>query len=275
MYCKKCGKSLPDDARFCDRCNMSVRKQSDKQDRIDELKEGRLARRQAKAVEERLKKIKKVKNKRVKTVIIVILLILLVGVLSGVVGWIMVNLGGDNIETGVTKPEATKAPTPTPEVIAIGTPLPMIDTEPTQTPEPTPAPASLNVDGYYVTKLSSMDFAYPISFRVDESGIGNMLSLYDSKGDAVLIVGKTVTGASADVLMKNYISAMAGVVMESVSGDSWYEASLKIGNEIYHRKSCVGDGFEIYYEINYPASSANRQQYIADIAYMDAFFTNE
>ena len=84
MYCKNCGKKLPDNARFCDRCNVSVRKKSDKMDLIGELKEERLARRKAKAVEERLKKIKKIKSRRRRLVFFVILGIIMLGVISGV-----------------------------------------------------------------------------------------------------------------------------------------------------------------------------------------------
>ena len=57
MYCKNCGKELPDDARFCDKCNMSVRKKEGKMDMIEELKEERLARQKAHEIEARLKKI--------------------------------------------------------------------------------------------------------------------------------------------------------------------------------------------------------------------------
>ena len=64
MYCKNCGKTLPDDARFCDKCNMSVRQEKGKMELIEELKEERLARKKAHEVEDRLKNIKKIRRKR-------------------------------------------------------------------------------------------------------------------------------------------------------------------------------------------------------------------
>lgn len=274
MYCKKCGKKLPDGARFCDRCNMSVRKQNGKKELIDELKEERLARRQAKAMEERLKKIKKVKSKRVKTAVTVVILIVLAGVLSAVGGWFMVNLDSKPIAQEEKRTKEPEEPTATPEIVTIGKPE-LEAVTPTAEPVATAVPATLNTDGYYVVNLGGTEFAYPMNFKTDESGIGNLLSLCDPAGDAVLIVSKTATGSSAAELMKSYISGMAGVEMESEATGNGYEVSLKIGDEIYHKKSCVFDGYEIYYEINYPAGTEKRKQYIEAIAYMDDFFKAE
>lgn len=122
MYCKNCGKKLPDDARFCDRCNMSVRKKSGKTDLIVELKEERLARRKAKAVEERLKKIKQIKRKRYSKAAVITAIIIGVGIIAAVAAYIQVILSGDGISV---EPEAVTAsptlpPTPPPDAIVIG-----------------------------------------------------------------------------------------------------------------------------------------------------------
>lgn len=274
MYCKKCGKSLPDDARFCDRCNMSVRKKSDKQELIDELKEERLARRQAKVVEERLKKIKKVKHRRYKNVVAIVVLILLTSVLSGVIGWVMINPNSGDIDEGILRTEETAEPTKAPKIVTGGTQVPAAAT-PSPKPDGTPSPATLNSDGYYITEVSGMQFAYPRDFKDYESEGEALLSLYDVTGDAVLVAGKTITKLPPKDLMENYYADMGGTVLESRAGEKEYEISLMTGTEIYHRKSCVSDGVEIYYEISYPSASQYRQQYIDDIEYMDTFFTNK
>ena len=79
-YCKKCGKALPDNARFCDRCNTSVRQQSRKKALIDDLKEERLARQKAKEVEKRLRNIKKIRHRRIKLIIVAVIVLILLGV---------------------------------------------------------------------------------------------------------------------------------------------------------------------------------------------------
>ncbi len=274
MYCKNCGKKLPDNARFCDRCNMSVRKIENKKERIVELKEERLARRQAKAVEERFKKIKKVKHKRYKNVAFVVLLVILVGALSVFFGWIMINPKKGNLKDGSLREVETASPTKAPKIVTGTTSAPATAT-PSVTQAPTETPLTLNTDGYYVADLGGMAFAYPGDFTDYESDTANKLSLYDVTGDAVLIAGKTATSLQPKELMEKYYADMGGTVMESRAGGSEYEISLTTGTQIRHRKSCVKDGIEFYYEINYPASSANRQQYIDAIEYMDTFFTNK
>lgn len=275
MYCKNCGKSLPDDARFCDRCNVSVRKKSDKQELIDELKEERLARRQAKAVEERLKKIKKVKTKKVKTGVAASVTVLLIGVLSFVLGWFIVRPDSKNIETGTIKEAETQEPTATPEIVTVGGANDLKVAAPSAKPTAAPLEAKLNADGYYVTNLGGKEFAYPVNFKSNENSASALLSLNDIMGEATLVVQKSTTSSSAEELMRQCISTKGGEVMEKISDGREYEVSLAVGDEIYHRKGCVAEGAEVFYEISYPADTQNRQRYIDYIEYMDAFFTEK
>ncbi len=122
MYCKNCGKKLPDDARFCDRCNMSVRKKSGKMDLIVELKEERLARRKAKAVEERLKKIKQIKRKRYSRAAVIAMILVGVGIITAAAAYISVILNSDDIsvEAPAVTASPTAPPTPAPDAVVIG-----------------------------------------------------------------------------------------------------------------------------------------------------------
>ena len=119
MYCKNCGKELPDNARFCDKCNMSVRKKEGKMDMIEELKEERLARKKAYEIEERLKKIKKVKRKRYRAVVLMILGV--VAVWGAIVGFSFWNNYKDStLRDAEPELKATEVPEATPEATEEG-----------------------------------------------------------------------------------------------------------------------------------------------------------
>ena len=110
MYCKNCGKDLPDNARFCDKCNMSVRKKERKMDLIEELKEERLARQKAHEIEARLKKIRRVKRKRYRAVALIILAVVLVW--GGVIIWTYIQ---ESAKSTITNDRAEyNTPTATP-----------------------------------------------------------------------------------------------------------------------------------------------------------------
>lgn len=267
MYCKNCGKKLPDDARFCDRCNMSVRKKEDKMNLIVELKEERLARRKAKAIEERQRKIRRIRRKRRGTVLSVIAIILGLGVISGVIAYInYIKTSTFNESTEIM--DTTEAPTESaaPAVVIGGgqvsneTRTPVITTE-----EPIPGSGG----SYTEVSIAGFGFAYPSSFK-EEDDSKNILSLTD--GNAFITANKAVTGSAPKDLMKKYADETGGSPLESRANDTGYEITISVGSDIYHKKSIVANGTEVYYEIRYPAASANAAQYEKDIEYMDEFF---
>ena len=140
MYCKNCGKELPDDARFCDKCNMSVRKKEGKMDMIEELKEERLARQKAHEIEARLKKIKKVKRKRYRAVALIIIGVIAVwGAIVGLSFW-------NNYKDSTLRDAQ-------PELIATE--------EPEATPEATEA---VNSGEYSLITVDGIEITYPAVF---------------------------------------------------------------------------------------------------------------
>ncbi len=267
VYCKNCGKKLPDNARFCDRCNMSVRKKEDKMNLIVELKEERLARRKAKAVEERQKKIKKIKRKRFGIALSVIAVILGLGVISGVIAYInFVKNSTFNETTEIA--ETTEVPTESaaPAVVIGGgmsnneTNAPVVTTE-----EPIPGLAGV----YTEMSVAGMNFAYPSDFK-ETNDNKTLHSLTD--GNAVISVNKAVTGLIPKDLMKKYADETGGTPLESRANDTGYEITISVGSEICHKKSVIANGAEVYYEMRYPADSVNAAKYETDVEYMDGFF---
>ncbi|MGN0163242.1 MAG: hypothetical protein ACI4EA_06645, partial [Candidatus Ornithomonoglobus sp.] len=152
---------------------------------IVELKEERLARRKAKAIEERQKKIKRIKRKRRGIVLSVIAIILGLGVISGVIAYInYVKTSTFNETTEVM--ESTEAPTESaaPAVVIGGgqsnneTNAPVITTE---------EPVQGSDSTYTKVSIAGRSFAYPSGFEeVNDSK--TLLSLSD--GNAVITANK-------------------------------------------------------------------------------------
>lgn len=252
MYCKNCGKRLPDGARFCDRCNTSVRKKSAKQELIDDLKEERLARRKAKAVEERFKKIKKMRHRRYKIITGVIIAFVLLGVISAITTNIIISKNSTFNSPIEDVPDVTEEPTAT------------------ATPE---TAVSLNSDGYIVTKILDTSFVYPSSFTDTNDSTSGFLSLVDSVGDAAMTAGeKTASETDAASAMKSYIDRNGLMVEKASTSDNCYFITGTSGDNRYHKCGCITNGAEIYYEFIYPLSSAKSSAYETNTEYMDSYF---
>lgn len=251
MYCKNCGKKLPDDARFCDRCNMSVRKKEGKRAQIENLKEERLARKKAKAIEERLKNIKKVKRRRYTTVIYTIVGVILIGGIS-----VLISYCANSGENAFIQEE--EFATPTPEVTA--TPAATEGTE-----------GVYNADGYIEITVQNARFAYPDYFVENKNTEGKIIALKDR--DATITVSKEITSLDAIALMEKYRDGIENAkAKDSLASSSGYSITVETGDMIYHKKSYVSNGAELYYEFIYPMDSAKAMEYEDAIKYMDEFF---
>ena len=272
MYCKNCGKKLSDDARFCDRCNMSVRKKEDKMELIEELMEERLARRKTKAVEERLKKIKQIRYKKYKTAALITAVILGLGIISGALVFVLYPDNSKEI-TDVAQttetPQATNAP-----VFVIGseeTSAPataaVVPTQTTSVEKET-----VNADGYIEAEIGEKDFAYPRSFSKQKADSA-LLVLSDEHGGGKILANRETSALPPKDLMKKFADKTGGNVIKSLADNDGYEITISVGSDICHRKSVVNNGIETYYEIRYPAQSRSKDQYSKDIEYMDSFIS--
>lgn len=222
-------------------------------DMIENLKEERLARKKAKAIETRLKNIKKIKRRRYTTVIYAILAILAIGGVSVLVSYCANS--GDN--AFLEEPQyATEAPTDAP------TPMPSEGID-----------AVLNSDGYLEVNIQNATFTYPEAFKNTGDTQGKMLVMGDTEGDATITVSKEITSHDAKSLMANYRDSIENAkALDSRAGSSGYSITVSAGDMIYHKKSYVSGGAELYYEIVYPANSKKASEYEAAIKYMDEHF---
>lgn len=249
MYCKNCGKELPDNARFCDKCNMSVRKKEGKMDMIEELKEERLARQKAHEIEARLKKIKKVKRKRYRAVALIILGVIAVwGAIVGFSFWN--NYKDSTLRDAQPELKATEMPEATPEA-----------TDAAENDEY----SSITVDGIEIT--------YPTVFSETEvEDIDCVASFSNEEGNARLIIDRKTATQTPNELMDEYYRSVLNAKSEKSSAtDEGYTITLSAGTKIHHKKCLIKDGEAISYEIIYPKDSA--QDYEKYIEYMDEKFT--
>lgn len=254
MFCKNCGKRLPDDARFCDRCNTSVRKKGGKADRIKKLKEERIARNKANTIETRLKNIKKIRRRKYQYGIGVAVLVVVLGALS-IYGSYIFN-SRDNKVIGEEEFQ-TQTPPPT--------------EMPTQTGEPEGVE---NSDGYIEVSVANASFAYPAEFKATKNPEGKVMLVKDESGGGVIVLSKEVTSLDAKGLMEKYRNGIENAkAKESLASNTGYSITVETHDMIYHKKSYVSDGTELFYELSYPINSAKALDYEAYIDYMDEHFT--
>lgn len=267
MYCKNCGKKLPDDARFCDRCNQSVRKQDDKAEQLAQLKAEREARKRAKEIERRLKNIKKIKRKRKAVILCIAAGVLLAGIVSGIFAYTtyLDNSGYDepinDVSVITETPETTAAPT--------------ASVSPSEVPDVYngggSAAVSINPDGYAEANIGDMKFLYPNEYRRVQNDSEILLEVSD--GSSTIRANRAVTSKAPKDVMKVYSDGVNGKVISSLAGDSSYSITIDGGDVIHHRCGVVKTGIETYYEMRYPASG-NAAQYEGYIAYMDEHLKN-
>ena len=249
MYCKNCGKSLPDNARFCDKCNMSVRKEKGKMDMIEELKEERLARKKAHEIEERLKKIKKIKRKRYNAIALIVLGV--IAVWGTIVGVSYYN-SWKNSTLKDAQPE-------------------LIDTEKAEeTPSVTDAPID---DDYLSLTLSDITIIYPKSFNRSEVDDSDCVASF-SDDEATITIDRETAIQTPNELMDKYYQSILNAVIDndaSLATDEGYIVTITSGTKIYHKKALLKDGEVFSYEIVYPKDFA--EKYEEYTKYMDEHFT--
>lgn len=261
MYCKNCGKKLPDSARFCDRCNTSVRKKSDKMDLIEELKEERLARQKVHRIEHRYKKMKQYKIRKHKKRFYFIIAVILLGIISGIWGYVnYIRTSGFNVsEIPVTTSEPDYTPFPTAAASISASAMPT---------------SGSNSPSFSYTKVvvGGIEFEYP-SFFSTSSDDEHLLSLYYTKDDAVLTFDREQTESSIKTIMRDFNDKISGNVLTSSSGDNWYSISKTDNNKIYHSCGKLINDRLIKYYMEFDASAENL--YFSSLEYMDNFIKGD
>lgn len=246
MYCKNCGKDLPDNARFCDKCNMSVRKKERKMDLIEELKEERLARQKAHEIEARLKKIRRVKRKRYRAVALIILAVVLVW--GGVIIWTYIQ---ESAKSTITNDRAEYN---------------------TPTVAPTAVPTEKPVEPLYKNEtVEGIAIEYPKSFAKEENA--DCVASY-SDGVATIKITRAVAAEAPNDLVIAYVESIPNAEVDNnelFANNDGYKITFTAGTKRYHKKCIVKDGEAISYELVYPKEES--QKYEEYIETMDIGFT--
>ncbi|MDD6483811.1 MAG: zinc ribbon domain-containing protein [Clostridiales bacterium] len=272
MYCKKCGRKLDDNMRFCDRCGQSVRQSRNsggeaRRREIKELKEERLNRRQK--LEEReikKKRQKQRKNKKRTTVLSFIFLALLLCFVAAMISY------------SFTAEKSQNAPWRTGDgpVALNATPTPEVSLAPTQTAYALTAEQNadpVNSDGYREYTLGGVVFPYPTVFTRQNTSAGVKLSAYDKEGggNIALTEQSPVSGAAKDRLGE-FSRSCGGDISYSRAGDGWYVIDYSQNGILYHRKALIHNNIEYGYDFSYSADSVSAKDYEEYIRYMDENF---
>ena len=272
MYCKKCGKKLDEDIRFCDRCGQSVRQSRNqggeaRRREIKELQEERINRKLKLEEKEKKKKIKKhyKNNKRTNILALLFLALLLVFIIA-IVSYKFTAERSEDAPWRTTDGSVALNSTPTPEA----------PSEPKQT-----AYAILeanntdpvNDDGYREFNIDSIIFPYPTVFVKQNTSAGIKLSAYDQEGGGTitLTVNSPVAGQAKD-LMSEFSKTCGSDVNYSRAGDGWYVIEYVQNGIINHRKSLVYNNIEYLYEFSYTENSVSANDYKKYIDYIDNHF---
>ena len=161
-----------------------------------------------------------------------------------------------DVETIPPKPVETLEPAKTPKPVA--TPKPADTPKPIATPKPTPEPWN---DHY--KKFVSDDFgfycAYPAEFTLTKNNANDILLTAVSPDETAIMTiqgSKNWNKLSAEEALNRFIGMFNGEVRYRDNGNTWYAASVKVGERVYYRKAFLRGG-NIYcfdFEYNYKDS---------------------
>ena len=260
MYCKKCGKKLDKNTRFCERCGTSVNRENtpvQKKEETEELAKSRLERSVTK------------KKKRLSDKSIILIVILAVLIIMAVPAFISYSVMTDHSKDALWRTQDGSAKmnaTPTPEA--------------TDSPKETDSSTlytltdNINEDGYAEYEFDKKVFLYPSDFVKASTGGESRLKVVDSAGDGVIELKiKSDNDQKPQQLMLDYAqSDGANKVQTSRAGDDWYTIDIINGENFIHRKCVLVNGAAISYTFTYPATSRYKSLYKQYGEYMDKNF---
>ena len=288
MYCKKCGRKLREEARFCDYCGQSTKEtRSQSAPKTTRTQSSSKARSEY----EKNKKQRQIERERVqKNRRTAFFLLLVAIVVAAVLGFASYNMTKTELDKEKQVTEETQTPKTTQEPIETED-----DTEEEKTSEATPKSTETSQkteeknEKYYESvakscniyrddRMDSIRCPYPESFEQgSKSNKNTVISLVDPLNDgAMMICSETVgTGKSASTLMKNYAEGVGGSIKTSRAGDGWYEITFERNNKLNHRKAVVVDGLCVYYDFSYDVDSGESSSYEEYIEYIDYYLDKE
>lgn len=289
MYCKKCGRKLRSEARFCDHCGQSTKTASRTTQKSGTPSKSR-------AEYEKNKKKRELERQRVqkkrKTALFLILFAIAMATVLGFASYNMTKKELDKNKQPLEEtilPETTDKPHNADIFEDVQEEVSEEDTNSKETPAPTQSskPEKEEIDYkdiadlcniYRDDKMDNIRCPYPESFEQgSKSNKNTVISLVDPLNDgAMMISAQTVSsGQSASSLMKDYAEGVGGTIKSSRAGDGWYELSFERNNKLNHRKALVVDGLCVYYDFSYDSDSVEKDSYEEYIEYIDYYLDKE
>lgn len=266
MYCKKCGKKLENNERFCKRCGFSANGESAqkaKKREIEKLNKNRIERnKQRKAAENKKRKLKIRIDEKLLLVLIVLVAISILTV-PALISYNMFKKGSEGAvwrtQDGSVKINETASPFPSQK-----------KEEDSSTPYTLTENA--NEDGYKEFSFDDKIFLYPSNFVKSNTGGESRLKLVDSSGDGVIELDVESNDKKAPQELMLDFAGNNKVKKSRASGD-WYNIDVETDVDFIHRKCVVIDGEAISYTLTYPKNSKYSSLYSQYVKYMDEKFT--
>ena len=267
MYCKKCGKKLDDNRRFCKRCGSSVSGGESaikaKKREIEKLSNNRKKRDAQRKADEKKKSKTRISEKTLLLIIILVALIIL-----AVPAIISYNMFTNNSEDAIWRTQDGSM-----KVNETSTPMPK-ETPKTDNSTPYTVTENTNEDGYREFEFDGKIFLYPSTFAKGNSGGESRLRLADSSGDGIIELKTEVANDKPQKLMMNFAQSDPQYdVKSSRAGDDWYNIDIHTATDVIHRKCVVVSGQEVSYTFTYPKNSKYEALYQQYIEYMDEKFS--
>lgn len=268
MYCKKCGKKLENNERFCKRCGASVNGESvqkAKKREIEQLSKNRIRRntRRNEQSQDNDEKLFKVHINEKALLLIIVLAALTIMIVPAVISYNAFTKNSENAvwrtQDGSVKINEEESSTPLPK-----------KTEDTSTPYT--ITENTNEDGYKEFGFDGKIFLYPSTFTKSNTGGESRLKLVDASGDGIIELRvESDFDMKPQQLMLEF--AQDNEVKSSRAGDDWYNIDLSTEANFIHRKCVVKNGAAISYTFTYSKNSKYESLYEQYIEYMDEKFT--
>lgn len=285
LYCKKCGRQLRAEARFCDRCGYVIPKETAK--RTTGSASARKTSTSTAKNDRRRETSKKKTNSGVK-VIVFLLFAVLIGAVSGMISYNMMSeetkktnkehiIENQIEETEEPIEEMEETPEPEKEK---ETAKP--SEKPKESKENTKKIAKFSIadkcSTYDNDRMNGIKCPYPDSFvQSSKSNKDTLISYEDSLNDGYMKICVEEIGKSdtASKLMREYTEGLGTKTEHEDSGDGWYEVSFSRNNKYNHRKAVIADGALIYYDFSYDIDSEEQSAYEDYIEYFDYYLDEE
>ena len=275
MYCKKCGKKLPDSSRFCDRCGQPTyapqkksaqrRPAQPKHDSYDTYRKKKMQHEAQRRKQQR-------RTRNVAALAIVIAILAAIGAGFGTYYFTMKNLNENKAATSSAQPSATasEAASEKPSESASEIAKATYDDGLSEN----------NSDfDVYIDKSYGFKCAYPSEFETGTLANSNTkLSLKDPKGDAEMLISceKVSDSRTTSVLLRDYVKGIGVEPDFNRAGDDWYSITFTRNGKINHRKAILLDkALFVYYDFTFAEGSDNKPKYTKYITYMDEYLEKQ